>query len=367
MQTKYFALLIFVIAMFPSAAYANAGTPLMWASVIHLVFGNAFIGLIEGILLSWIFKRPKWKSILILIAANYASAWAGSYLTFISLNPLADITIENLRLWFLVFVIIAFLITLLIESPFFWFALGSQKRTIQRVAKATLLIHGISYTVLLGWYWMPSGTTMMTQLEVVPASDLLPTEPYALFYISPEGNQVLQSNLLGSKRMILCDVPSHHKNDRLFVRKNMTDCCDLLIHLETDEMGGDREELIAPGFSKLAPIERRSAEGNLEKPEGTSFNFGPVPSLASKSDWEFRTGFWPIEGIRGENEKEGAEFHFSLEIPFVAWEVRNAIHIEGDRIVFQLGDNQICILAPESRRIALITRGKGPIVAKPML
>gem|GEM_PF-5709571 len=34
-----------------------------------------------------------------------------------------------------------------------------------------------------------------------------------------------------------------------------------------------------------------------------------------------------------------------------------------DFVVFQLGDNQICILQPLEKKLALITHGKGPIVA----
>lgn len=31
---------------------ANAGTPLMWAGMLHLVIGNAIIGIAEGALLA---------------------------------------------------------------------------------------------------------------------------------------------------------------------------------------------------------------------------------------------------------------------------------------------------------------------------
>src|SRR4029453_7602416 len=39
--------------------HANAGTPLMWASGLHLLFGNAIIGAVEGALLSrlWPVRR----------------------------------------------------------------------------------------------------------------------------------------------------------------------------------------------------------------------------------------------------------------------------------------------------------------------
>jgi hypothetical protein len=40
-------------------AFADAGTPLMWAGMLHLVVGNAFIGVIEGLLIASIFNVRK--------------------------------------------------------------------------------------------------------------------------------------------------------------------------------------------------------------------------------------------------------------------------------------------------------------------
>ena len=50
-----FALLVSV----PLTARADAGTPLMWAGMLHLVFGNAIIGIFEGLILAWLFKLSK--------------------------------------------------------------------------------------------------------------------------------------------------------------------------------------------------------------------------------------------------------------------------------------------------------------------
>src|SRR5262249_284540 len=70
------ALAAIVFAM-PAVALANVGTPLMWASAAHLVLGNAIIGLLEGLLLSGLFKLRAARAIGLMIAANYFSAWVG--------------------------------------------------------------------------------------------------------------------------------------------------------------------------------------------------------------------------------------------------------------------------------------------------
>lgn len=195
MKKSSYILPVLALALFPSTASANAGTPLMWASMLHLVFGNAIIGLVEGLFLGSIFKCSKGKSVLILIIANYVSACAGGYFVAGYLPSLADVTIQNIQYWFLVFVVVAFVITLLIEFPFFWLALRSPEYSFRRVLVATLVIHAVSYALLFGWYWMASGTSMMSDLEVVSVDEMEVSEPYALYFISREGDQVLRMGL----------------------------------------------------------------------------------------------------------------------------------------------------------------------------
>ncbi len=95
----------------------------------------------------------------------------------------------------------------------------------------------------------------------------------------------------------------------------------------------------------------------------TWFNFGPVPKLggARNSDWSFKTGFWPIEGLRGEREGvPDTRVGYSYEAPFGEWFVRNAIHLPSDQVLFQLGTDQICVYDPETQQVALIVKGRGP-------
>lgn len=360
--TLTFSMLL--VALLPSMALANAGTPLMWASMAHLVFGNALIGLLEGLLLGWMFKAPRWRSILLLVAANYASAWTGGFLISGALAPLPDMTIESLAYWFWGFVTIAFVVTLAIEWPFILYALRRQERPVQRALRATPIVHGISYSLIFVWYWLASGTSLLTQLHVVPPRDLAPAEKYAMYFIAQDGRHVIKTDLAGARREEVRSISSSHRNDRLFVRRNATHDYALFVHFHSDVRGGERDELILDHFSHHASVDRRIEKGHSEKPEGTWFNFGPASSLVADSGWKFYTGFWPVEGISGENAKEGTRFHYSIETPFAAWVVRNATQVAEDRVVFQLGDDQICILDPTTKRIALITRGKGPIVAQ---
>ena len=66
-----------VVLFWPSAAWANAGTPLMWAGCFYMLVGNALIGVLEGLLIGLVFKVGKRQAVLWMILANYLLAWLG--------------------------------------------------------------------------------------------------------------------------------------------------------------------------------------------------------------------------------------------------------------------------------------------------
>jgi len=299
-----------VLALYPLPALANAGTPLMWTGILHLFIGNLILGYVEGGLLSWLFHVPRGRSLVVLILANYASAWAGAWLLVNRLSHYSGITIENVQLWLGIFVILAFALTLLIEYPFFWILLRQRKPAILTALKATLLIHGISYLLLFGWYSFNSQTSLLTQLNRVPAAQLQPSRDYTLHYLSPNETQAFHSDLSGANPKPM-----------------------------------NREE-----FEALITESKRI--------------FGPVPKLTETTDWDFDTHPFAGGGLSGYNSTTQTRTHFALETPFAYWAMSHATHLTGDLLVFQLGQDQICLLHPETHRIALIARGKHPVVTE---
>ena len=61
--------------------------------------------------------------------------------------------------------------------------------------------------------------------------------------------------------------------------------------------------------------------------------FGEVPSLWSETNSIYRTGFWPFEGLSG-NSDSLWRVHASLETPFLAWSVLNAVENDEDLLLF---------------------------------
>jgi hypothetical protein len=63
-----------------SLLLADAGTALMWATLIHLTIGNLVVALLEYAIVRVVFKTKSRALLPWLIAANYTSAIAGSLL-----------------------------------------------------------------------------------------------------------------------------------------------------------------------------------------------------------------------------------------------------------------------------------------------
>jgi hypothetical protein len=120
---------------------------------------------------------------------------------------------------------------------------------------------------------------------------------------------------------------------------------------------------IERAFAAEAAPSWRSTHTDPPQEEDSWFNFGQAARLgtATNSQWEFWSGFWPIEGLRGMQTNTGTQVHLSFETPFGAWNIRNATLLPSDKVLFQMGQDQICIFDPAAKQVALVTKGRGPI------
>ena len=71
---------------------------------------------------------------------------------------------------------------------------------------------------------------------------------------------------------------------------------------------------------------------------------------------------WMAGRLDGENAKDGKTLGVSLDTPFVRWPIFCPTQLPTGQVLFQLGRNQICILDPNSRKIALLAKGRWPVV-----
>ncbi len=66
-------------------------------------------------------------------------------------------------------------------------------------------------------------------------------------------------------------------------------------------------------------------------------------------------------GLLFQREDGSFVFRLATDMPIVQWGALNVTHLPGDYVVFQLGEDQICIAEPKTWRVALLARGRGPV------
>lgn len=361
-----YPLLIAFLAV-PVVASANAGSPLMWATMLYMAFGNAVIGVIEGSLLSRLFRLNWQGSCLIMVAANYVSAIIGLYtigqLSGALLNsPMIAQPLYDVPKLLPVLVPILFAATVVIEYPFCLWALSRGKQHRARLWRkaliASLAAQVLSYGLLTPYYLMAVRTNLYTEVEIDRSLSFARTSRATVHFIGPDGG-VYRVNVDGSGRRKVLDTNIRSEESRLFLRKSSeSDTYDLWV---MGFSGHDDEKLLVEGFTNTAPAYQDTRFQRSEE-ENTQMNFGPALEYPrGERQWEVWTGYWEYQGLWASDLRTGESFSVALDVPYVPWEARNATILPEDIVVFQLGD-QIVALDLNSRKIGLIALGRGPVV-----
>lgn len=342
----------------------------MWAGMAHLFFGNALIGIGEGALLARFFSVPKGKAFGLMIPANYFSAWIGVLFVGSLVQRVFPIDLNNGWLWFWVMVAVTYCLTLLLEWPFVAWCFRGTPHWLGSSIRANFLVQSASYIVIFGWYWMASGTSLYTQMHIVAPSELSLPNSVIVYYISAADGDVYQRPLSHGNPSKVFDLHSANGSDRLFMRPSAAGAhsWDLVARLYSQNYQDPRFVVIETNMTVDAAPNHRGATADPIDYENGSYNIGEAPRLdaVKEPNWEFRSGFWAMEGFSASNEATGKRVQFSYETPFKAWAVRNAVQVTPDQALFQLGDDQICAFDPASRRVALLWRGRGPAAVIPL-
>ena len=352
---------LIVLALSPAVAYADAGTPLVWAGAFHLFIGNAIIGIAEGLILARFFRPKRAGCIPIMIAANYFSAWVGSVFVCSALLGKLDLDLYNARWRFWCVVAITYLLTLLLEWPFVALCLRKTEGWFRKSIWGSLVVQSASYFVLFGCYWAVSvATRYATDLAVVRPSAISLPKGATLYYIAENQHGVLAWDLGREETRKICELTSSQSHERLFLR-------------ESGAAAGRWDLIVGPEPTTRPWIEPRVpspsdriVSANLAcavavPPDVGLGDVGEFPRFrADKSGWKFQ--FNGRDGLWGENPKDGRTLDLPLDEIFDWWDVHDPTQLPGGQVVFQLGSNQICILDPNERKIARLAKGRWPVI-----
>ena len=368
---KYLVLAGLILVAFPQIAFADVGTPLMWIGIWRLLFVNILIGVGEGVAIALIIRTGIFRTIGIMLLANYFSWMVGD----IGLLPLAakygerilgDQPLYNVVAFCKYLIVIAFVLSIALEFPFCFWAVFKKRCRIRKSIISVVAVNLVSYAAIVGIYSSISGKTVITNLTMEPSLDFAASKQAWVYYISKD-YALYKIRIDGTERQQLLS-PSEMK-DRGFNEPQSYLYRSALPYLElyaclSQEAGhwdlrcsvNDESVILLKAFASESSIkvrEHTEAYGDLPLGSGDK-----VVNLAN-SEWTVYTGDWAIQGLRA--EKGGTVKRLALELPFLNWYSRFPTVVPGDQIVYQLG-NQIVLLDLNADKIGLITMGHSPVV-----
>lgn len=355
-HVKLFLLSLTLLCILSEKAFANAGTPLMWAGLIHLTIGNLLIGIGEGLVLGFLFRISKLKSIGIMIVANYFSAWWG-YLFLKILNPFINhsITINEIHIFMWIAYGIAFLFTLFAEMPFVLLAMRKKKNVIRSTLIASLVIQSISYSGIFYWYWGSSYDSVFRNAQITHSYQT--QHPKSIVFFIGEDQDVYEMCLDGSGLKKVFTPLKKQDLMKLYLHKTKEGANLCLSSL--DNFYTEREENCIVIKKNILPTDQINAldieEQFMVETEAIDYR------KQHERKWTIYTGFWAAQGLRFWNNETEKSYYISLETLFAQWYVRSATVLPKDEVIFQFG-NQICIYSRPTKQLHLLERGKSPVV-----
>ncbi len=373
-----------VLATVPSLAWANAGTPLMWAGMLYLCGGNVLLGVAEGFVLAKWFDLSVKRCIGWMIAANLLSAWVGQiFLTGVFLLPFRSLweDFTNLGLFLIAALFAAWIATLIIEWPFIFLCFRGETRRIARSLLATAVIQTASCVVLGVFFFMASFFSLVTDHRIVPPDEIPWPAGLMVYYFDQDGKTIRAFDTDTGETHSFHVLGNRHRpiSSAVFFGKDPTLPESMIHPLVAGEFGPshlhdhDVEELGV--LVDTAGIERVTQTGYFSDPENsrTRFPFGtdwhpywdnPISIVPRHPDLHYlRQGFWAAEGLayRFGNKEDSNIRRLSLETPFITLYVRQVMALGDSLVLFQFGDNQICLLDMRTQRVAMKLRGFGPM------
>lgn len=313
-------------------------------------------------MLAFLFRLSKWKCVLIMIAANYFSAWVGDLFILGYAIKTPELDLYNAWNWVRSMVAVTFLITLVLEWPFVFFCLRKSESRLKKSLWGNFVIQLLSYVLVFGWYYRASQKTLYTEMHVVKPVEFSASTNGVVYFISTNGD-LYSMNPAGASQKKIADSVSTNHHDRLFVRQNEAGATGIFVRTYfSSDTNSVRCVFSNLQMAATAPkTDQKNAPNEVDEYWLGEWDVARLGS-ASNSVWEFHTGSWAADGLEGENHKTGQKLHLAFETPFEQWWISCAYHLPGDYILFQLGSNQICIFDPNTKRVALLAKGYGPVV-----
>ncbi|MFN0135954.1 MAG: hypothetical protein ACKVS9_07520 [Phycisphaerae bacterium] len=366
----------------------NAGTPLMWFSMVHLVLINALIGVFEAWLIRRIFGGTRKTAALFLIAANYVSAFLPLVLFGYFARDARDwfdraITIENALFVHFVGLAAILIVTLLLEFPFVYAAMN-QPRDMWHTCKANFVAQAVSFALLFVPYFLLSPFMLrpIGPVRVVPLADFQMQQEWWVYHVPLGERSVWRVRVDGTGCEKVADIAESGEIHSIIARQESPGAAWQLCRRDWRKDGAS--EVVIAAFATELPFHFAHREAGLLRDRRTETrNSGwlfeyprELPRELGYPIWvsDYRTdesdadaigvksGWWAWEGIELHRATDDRPRWYAIETPLQqSWAARYVTILPDETIVYQLG-RQIVLLDPHGDRIALLALGEFPIV-----
>jgi hypothetical protein len=207
-----------------------------------------------------------------------------------------------------------------LEWPFVALCLRRQERWFVKSVKASLLVQTLTYSVLCLYYGSVTDRAFFKNVVVVPALEISMPKDLAVLYRAEWDN-----------------TP----------------------HSYTFATGIDS----ATPDPNLRPYWDKAVEGVQSGPLERFPVITVGPPAGTPGDWTFEMGHWQWGGIEASSKSAEVYFAVNVESPIALWRVQQATYVPTDKVVFQFGGRQVCLLDPATKKIALVAHGTEPVLA----
>jgi hypothetical protein len=344
--------------------------------------GFVIVGIVEGLILADWFRLPKKNCVQLMIIANALSAWVGQRIVpMIVVGAIGPWDLYTLRLQFSVYLLIAWLATLILEWPLTVLCFQGRSDWWSGSLMATAVIQTVSWFLLGGFFFISILLNPLPDHHIVPPDDIPWPAGLVVYYFDEDGRTI---------RALDTDTG---ETQALHVMRRRHGPLNSAVYFDGVPLPADTEVrlLVAGEFGSPPPHKHdveelgiRVETAGIERVAGKRDNFD---SEKSRTRFPFGSECSPYSHHPLSIRRPHSDFHYlnqshfetpELELeygfgrhggtvsrqarfPFALWGFRHLILLGDSLVLFQLGTDQICLLEMRTQRVALKMRGFGPL------
>jgi hypothetical protein len=342
----------------------NTASVAMWQRWSHLLFGNAIIGVIEGVLLAHLLQRPPIRMSLLLIGANYISALVaaiafGIFETTGVVGHFWRPGLYDYQWWFVGALALSVAASIVIEwavaAPVMLGPSALRRRTFGAFVAVNLLT-GVA--CIAGPFMAISEIRVASTVSVTRDRSWAPRGGFWVYYLDVQNDALMRMRPDGGKKEVVMRIEVE-STTTMWVSAYRDDAND---HGPFPMYIGVAS---AAGYATESGVSagRESAFVQYEWDDGAPFlNLAPAADLRGPNhDSEWRLESHDNGGVEvfGPNERYSVTFTTAL----ATWKGRNPSILPDDIGIFELG-GQICALDLSGRRLTRLGFGHAPVVVR---